>query len=366
MNNLFVSLLYLIISFSATLVIYKRFGKFGLYSWMCLLVVICNIQTIKLSEIFGLTISLGNISYGALFLTTDIISEKYGRSSATEATNLSFVFMILFTILMYLFLQYTPCNSDFSQNAFETIFSFIPRITLGSLTAYCFSQRCDAYLYEKLKKKYNKVWISNNVSTIISQVLDTTIFVLIAFVGTMKLNEINEEQKTLKSNNKIVKFDYEHYIDACKVMAEEIKKNYNLDEDNIELIGMARGGLPMLVTLSHLLGVRKVSMIQTQMSNSDNCHDYGKFRYMSDNIDNSKKKCILFEDIIYKGTTTNGVIDILKQRGKEVLGVYSLIIDNGFKEIEIPNNDVDIKYAYEITEDDWVYFFWETDLREIK
>ena len=43
---------------------------------------------------------------------------------------------------------------------------------------------------KKLKKKYNKVWISNNVSTIISQVLDTTIFVLIAFVGTMKLNDI--------------------------------------------------------------------------------------------------------------------------------------------------------------------------------
>ena len=104
----------------------------------------------------------------------------------------------------------------------------------------------------------------------------------------MKKCLLNEEQKTLKSNNKIVKFDYEHYIDACKVMAEEIKKNYNLDENNIELIGMARGGLPMLVTLSHLLGIRKVSMIQTQMSNSDNCHDYGKFRYMSDNIDNSK------------------------------------------------------------------------------
>ena len=109
----------------------------------------------------------------------------------------------------------------------------------------------------------------------------------------MKKCLLNEEQKTLKSNNKIVKFDYEHYIDACKVMAEEIKKNYNLDEDNIELIGMARGGLPMLVTLSHLLGVRKVSMIQTQMSNSDNCHDYGKFRYMSDNIDNSNLKIIL-------------------------------------------------------------------------
>ena len=128
---------------------------------------------------------------------------------------------------------------------------------------------------------------------------------------------------------------------------------------------MARGGLPLLVTLSHMLGVRQISIIQTQMSNSDNCHDYGKFRYMSDNIDESKKKCILFEDIIYKGTTTNGVIDILKSRGKEVLSVYSLIIDENFKNIDISNNDVAIKYAYEITADDWVYFYWETDIREI-
>ncbi len=176
---------------------------------------------------------------------------------------------------------------------------------------------------------------------------------------------LGEEKKELESHHKIVKFDYEHYIDACKIMAEEIKQNYTIDEDT-ELIGMARGGLPMLVTLSHLLNIRKVSMIQTQMSNSDNCHDYGKFRYMSDNIDDTKTKCILLEDIIYKGTTTNGVIDILKQRGKTILGVYSLIIDKGFKKIKITNDDVDIKYTYEIPEDDWVYFFWETDLREIK
>ncbi len=175
-----------------------------------------------------------------------------------------------------------------------------------------------------------------------------------------------KEKQLLLSKDKIVKFDYEHYIDACKIMAEEIKNNYDLENDDIELIGMARGGLPMLVTLSHMLGVRRVSMIQTQMSNSDNCHDYGKFRYMSDNIDNSREKCILLEDIIYKGTTTNGVIDILKERGKEVVGVYSLIIDKGFKNIEISNNEVDIKYVYEINEDDWVYFFWETDLRDIK
>lgn len=182
----------------------------------------------------------------------------------------------------------------------------------------------------------------------------------------MKISLINNG-KPLKSKNKIVKFDYDLYIDACKIIAEDIKKNYDFD-DNIELVGLARGGLPMLVTLSHLLGVRKISMIQTQMSNSDQCYDYGKFRYISDNLSKNNTKCILLEDIIYKGTTTSGVVNILNEKSKEVIGIYSLIIDEGFKNIEIfdKKNNVDIKYVYEINADNWVYFFWETDIREIK
>ena len=66
----------------------------------------------------------------------------------------------------------------------------MPRVTVGSLLAYYISQRCDAFLYSKLKAKYNKVWISNNVSTMISQILDTLIFVTIAFVGIMNYTEI--------------------------------------------------------------------------------------------------------------------------------------------------------------------------------
>ena len=75
----------------------------------------------------------------------------------------------------------------------------------------------------------------------------------------MKLNEIISLMITmiifkwiiaiLDTPFMIITTKIKNNIDACKVMAEEIKKNYNLDEDNIELIGMARGGLPMLVTL---------------------------------------------------------------------------------------------------------------------
>ena len=98
--------------------------------------------------------------------------------------------MAIFALLMYIFLQYKPSKIDFSQDALVTIFSYVPRVTAGSLLAYYISQRCDAFLYSKLKAKYNKVWISNNVSTMVSQIVDTLIFVMIAFVGIMNYTEI--------------------------------------------------------------------------------------------------------------------------------------------------------------------------------
>ena len=190
MENIIISAIYLILSFAITIFCYKKYGKYGLYIWMSVLVIICNIQTTKIYELFGLTISLGNISYGALFLTTDILTEKYGKNSTYNATKISFITMAIFALLMYIFLQYRPSKIDFSQDALVTIFSYVPRVTVGSLLAYYISQRCDAFLYSKLKAKYNKVWISNNVSTMISQILDTLIFVTIAFVGIMNYTEI--------------------------------------------------------------------------------------------------------------------------------------------------------------------------------
>lgn len=190
MENIIISAIYLILSFAITIFCYKKYGKYGLYIWMSVLVIICNIQTTKISEIFGLTISLGNISYGALFLTTDILTEKYGKNSTYNATKISFMTMAIFALLMYIFLQYKPSKIDFSQDALVTIFSYVPRVTAGSLLAYYISQRCDAFLYSKLKAKYNKVWISNNVSTMVSQIVDTLIFVMIAFVGIMNYTEI--------------------------------------------------------------------------------------------------------------------------------------------------------------------------------
>ena len=118
------------------------------------------------------------------------LSEKYGKNSAYNSIKISFVSMIIFAIFIYLFLLYTPSNYDFVQESLITVFQYIPRITIASLLAYLMSQICDAKIYQYLKNKFNKVYISSNVSTFISQFVDTIIFTIISFFGIVPFPEI--------------------------------------------------------------------------------------------------------------------------------------------------------------------------------
>ncbi len=171
--------------------------------------------------------------------------------------------------------------------------------------------------------------------------------------------------KRLESENGEIKFTYDKYWDAINAICEDIRKKIdNKQYSDISLIGMARGALPMLVSISHELGIRTISMIQLKMSNSDTPRDYGKAELINKFIDKDVKNCILIEDIIYKGQTTGVALDILKKENIKVMGIYSLILDEGYNKIENKPIDVDINYAYDLKADDWVYFLWEQDLRK--
>lgn len=190
--DILLTIIYLALTFIVTLLCYKFFGKYGLIIWICVCIIMCNIQTVKIGEFLGLTLSLGNILYGAIFLSTDILNHKYGKHWAFHATKLSFIVMIAFCIFMYLFLFFTPSPIDTSQSALEIIFSYVPRITFASLVAYYIGQTCDIHIFQFLKKKFNKLWLSNTGSTAVGQTVDTILFVTIAFAGLIPGNEIIE------------------------------------------------------------------------------------------------------------------------------------------------------------------------------
>ena len=180
----------LVINFVAILGLYRRLGLLGLYVWIPMAVIVANIQVVKTVELFGLTATLGNIAYASTFLATDIISENHGKEAANKAVWIGFVSIIAMTVFMNAALWYTPSPEDFAQEALSTIFGLMPRIALGSVAAYLVSQKHDIWAYQFWKERFpsdRAIWIRNNASTMVSQALDTLVFVAIAFWGQFPL-----------------------------------------------------------------------------------------------------------------------------------------------------------------------------------
>jgi queuosine precursor transporter len=187
MFNIWFGLLFVIITFSLLLIMYRMFGRTGLFVWIGISTILANLQVVKTIEIFGLTATLGNAMYGSAFLVTDILNERYGKKEAQKAVWLGFFALVIMTIIMQLALVFQPHPEDIAQGALSTIFGLIPRIAAGSLSAYLVSQFADVYIFSYLKKKFpgdRQFWIRNNGSTMISQLLDTLVFTSIAFLGT--------------------------------------------------------------------------------------------------------------------------------------------------------------------------------------
>ena len=180
----------LVISFTFVILSYKFLGKTGLFLWIAIATIVSNIQTVKLVNIFGIESSLGTILYGSTFLATDILNLKYGQEEAKKTILIGFLTMIVMTVFMSLCLKYAPSSNDFAQQSLITIFTVNIRITIASLIAFAFSQFIDTILFQKLQKKYNKLWLSNNASTMICQIIDTIIFCTITYYGLVDIQVI--------------------------------------------------------------------------------------------------------------------------------------------------------------------------------
>ncbi len=174
-----------VMDLSLVLVIYRFFGKIGLFGLIVFNLILCNIQVLKTIELFGMTTTLGNILYASVFLSTDMLSEFYGKKEAKKAVYLGFVVLVMAVVYMQLALMFTPAADDFAQPHLEAIFGFLPRIALGSMAAYIVSQLNDVYVFHLLKDKMGErhLWLRNNASTLLSQFLDSSVFCFVALWG---------------------------------------------------------------------------------------------------------------------------------------------------------------------------------------
>jgi len=189
MDNVTLWLLFMVVDLSAVLIAYKLFGKVGLYGVICMSIIVANIQVLKLVDMFGLTVTLGNILYGSIFFATDMLSEFHGKKAATKGVWLGFFVLLLTTVYMQIAMLFKPNVEDFIQPHLQAIFTIFPRVVLGSLVAYVISQHHDVWAFDFWKQKFKGkyLWLRNNASTLVSQLIDSIIFCFIAFLGVFSM-----------------------------------------------------------------------------------------------------------------------------------------------------------------------------------
>ncbi|MCD8763845.1 queuosine precursor transporter [Staphylococcus hominis] len=195
MYNEFFGIATFFVTFIVTVLMYRCFGKQGLIAWVAIGTIIANIQVIKTVDIFGISATLGNVMFASIYLATDILNDIYGRKVAKRAVWLGFSSTLVMIIVMQMSLHFIPAPEDISQKALSTIFDLVPRIALGSIIAYIIGQHVDVFIFSMIKKVFqsDKTFIIRAYgSTVLSSIIDTALFVTIAFIGTLPASVVFE------------------------------------------------------------------------------------------------------------------------------------------------------------------------------
>lgn len=178
--------------FGAMLGVHKILGKNGLIAWVPVVAILANIQVNESVNLFGLSATLGNVLFASSFLATDILSECYGKKYAKTAVKAGISFMVLFLVVSQITLWFTPNELDIARSSLEGLFTLSIRTTLASLTMYALANITDVWLFDKLSQIMNgkKLWLRNNLSTIVCNCLENFGFVFLAFYGVFPVSDL--------------------------------------------------------------------------------------------------------------------------------------------------------------------------------
>lgn len=161
-----------------------RMGKTWLYALIAVNYVLANIFVTKTITLFGFEATGGNVLYGAIFLTTDLLSEYHGKDAARKGVYIGLAATLFYLVMSQFMLGYTASPNDWGPaEGMKSIFGFAPSIVLASVLAYLISQLHDVWAFAMWKEKFKGKYLGlrNNLSTAVSQLLDSLTFAFLAF-----------------------------------------------------------------------------------------------------------------------------------------------------------------------------------------
>lgn len=158
--------------------------KLSLLLWLfCSLLIGMNLLWTKITTLFGISVSVWIFMVPLTFLITDIVEEVHGKSVSRQFLKIWVICLFVMSLYTLLFVALEP-NPKYASNAeYTLIFGQSMRIIVASIVAFALGQMHDIWAFSFWKKKtdWKYLWLRNNASTIVSQAIDTLVFMMIAF-----------------------------------------------------------------------------------------------------------------------------------------------------------------------------------------
>ena len=148
---------------------------------------ISNTVSTKILRLGPFTFDGGTILFPLAYIFGDILTEVYGFKRARKVIWIGF-FATLLMAITYMVVGFLPSATDWTfQESYMNILGIVPRIVLASLVAYIAGEFSNSYILAKIKiaMKGKMLWVRTISSTLVGEGIDTTIFVLIAFLGVL-------------------------------------------------------------------------------------------------------------------------------------------------------------------------------------
>jgi uncharacterized integral membrane protein (TIGR00697 family) len=188
----------MLVLYGSVLLWYRLFGRAGMYCFTVFATIAANIEVLILVNAFGMEMTLGNILFATTFLVTDVLSETEGKESAKKSVHIGIATSLLFILVSQSWLLYRVSENDWVMDSMRTVFANTPRMMLASLLVYAIVQTFDVWLYHAwwgfTRRRFGDsrrfLWLRNNGSTLLSQLLNAVLYTVLAFWGTYEVGTL--------------------------------------------------------------------------------------------------------------------------------------------------------------------------------
>jgi queuosine precursor transporter len=151
------------------------------------LVVLAGVLGTKISEIGPLHVESGIFAFLMLVVLSSAVAELHGKDTADKLVRYGFIPLILSMALIFIVIRIPPAPFWTLQDQFAGILGQGARLQLAGLISYGISQTLNVYVFTKLKGEGTgrAAWLRGLIAGLLSQALDTVLFITIAFYGVI-------------------------------------------------------------------------------------------------------------------------------------------------------------------------------------